>query len=85
MRKFGIALAGVSQGGSCKVTYLAAFPPEVQAILEKIRSTVSRAAPGAQEAISYGIPAFTLNGVLVYFASFKNTSGSIHLYHHVSD
>ena len=51
--------------------YVAAFPPEVRAILERIRRTVSRAAPDAQETISYRIPAFTLNGTLVYFAAFK--------------
>lgn len=55
--------------------YIAAFPPEVQAILEKIRSTISNAAPDAQETISYRMPAFTLNGVLVYFAAFKKHIG----------
>jgi len=55
--------------------YIAAFPPEIQAILEKIRSTISNAAPGAQEIISYLMPAFTLNGVLVYFAAFKKHIG----------
>jgi uncharacterized protein YdhG (YjbR/CyaY superfamily) len=47
----------------------------VQAILERIRSTVHKAAPAAQETISYQIPAFTLNGVLVYFAAFKKHIG----------
>ena len=51
--------------------YIAAFSPEVQAILERIRSTIRAAAPDAQEAISYRIPAFTRNGTLVYFAAFK--------------
>ena len=55
--------------------YIAAFPPEVQAILEKIRRTISAAAPDAQETISYQMPAFTLNGALVYFAAFKNHVG----------
>ena len=55
--------------------YIASFPPEVQAILEKIRSTIGNAAPGAQETISYNMPAFTLNGVLVYFAAFKQHIG----------
>ena len=36
---------------------------------------VSRAAPNAQETISYRIPAFKLNGVLVYFAAFKKHIG----------
>jgi len=51
--------------------YIAAFSPEVQAILERIRSTIRTAAPDAQETISYRIPAFTRNGTLVYFAAFK--------------
>lgn len=55
--------------------YIARFSPEVQAILERIRSTVRDAAPGAQETISYGIPAFRLNGILVYFAAFKKHIG----------
>ena len=55
--------------------YIAAFPPEVQSILENIRSTVRNAAPDAQETISYQMPAFTLNGVLVYFAAFKKHIG----------
>jgi uncharacterized protein YdhG (YjbR/CyaY superfamily) len=55
--------------------YIALFPAEVQEILEKIRSTISSAAPTAQETISYQIPAFTLNGTLVYFAAFKKHIG----------
>ena len=55
--------------------YIAGFSPEVQAILEKIRRTIGDAAPGAQETISYRIPAFKLNGTLVYFAAFKNHIG----------
>ena len=55
--------------------YIAAFSPEVQVILERVRLTISNAAPGAQETISYQIPAFTLSGALVYFAAFKNHIG----------
>lgn len=55
--------------------YIAAFSPEVQAILEKIRSTIRTAAPDAAETISYQMPAFTLSGALVYFAAFKNHIG----------
>ena len=55
--------------------YIAAFPPEVRAILERIRRTIREAAPDAQETISYQIPAFTLNGVLVYFAAMKKHIG----------
>jgi uncharacterized protein YdhG (YjbR/CyaY superfamily) len=55
--------------------YIASFSPDVQAILEKIRMTIRNAAPGAQETISYKIPAFRLNRILVYFAAFKNHIG----------
>jgi uncharacterized protein YdhG (YjbR/CyaY superfamily) len=55
--------------------YIASFSPEVQAILERIRLTIRNAAPGAQETISYKIPTFRLNGVLVYFAAFKKHIG----------
>jgi len=55
--------------------YIAGFSPEVQAILEKIRLTIREAAPDARETISYEIPAFRLNGILVYFAAFKKHIG----------
>ena len=55
--------------------YIAAFPPRVQAILKKVRATIRKAAPEAKETISYRIPAFTLDGVLVYYAAFKNHIG----------
>ena len=44
-------------------------------ILKKIRATIRRAAPDAQETISYGIPTFKLNGPLIYFAAFKSHIG----------
>ncbi len=53
--------------------YIANFPPEVQSILEQVRLTIRQAAPGAEETISYKIPAFKLNGkYLIYFAGYKN-------------
>ena len=56
--------------------YIATFPKEVQDVLEKIRSTIRESAPKAEEAISYGIPAFRLNGRgLVYFGAWKNHIG----------
>jgi len=55
--------------------YIAGFAPEVQAILERVRSTIRAAAPDAEETISYRIPAFTLHGALVYFAAFKHHIG----------
>jgi uncharacterized protein YdhG (YjbR/CyaY superfamily) len=55
--------------------YIAGFPPEVQAILEKVRTTIRKAAPRAEETISYQIPTFTLKGNLVHFAAFKKHIG----------
>ncbi len=55
--------------------YIARFPRDVQAVLKKMRATIKKAAPGAEEGISYGIPVFKLHGNLVYFGGFK---------HHVS-
>lgn len=56
--------------------YIAAFPQDVQAILEQIRRTIREAAPDAQETISYGMPTFTLNGrYLIYFAAYKKHIG----------
>ena len=53
--------------------YIAAFPEDVQKILQKIRRTIQKAAPQATEAISYGIPAFKLDDkAFIYFAAFKN-------------
>ena len=56
--------------------YIAAFPEEIQAMLEQIRATISKVAPTAEEAIKYAIPTFVLNGRnLVHFAAFKNHIG----------
>jgi uncharacterized protein YdhG (YjbR/CyaY superfamily) len=55
--------------------YIASFSPDVRAILEKIRLTIAGAAPEAEETISYNMPAFRLNGALVYFAAFKKHIG----------
>ncbi len=55
--------------------YIAGFPPAVQAILGRIREIVRAAAPGAQEAMSYQIPTFKLNGNLVHFAAFQHHIG----------
>ena len=56
--------------------YIAGFPHDVQEILEKIRMTIRKAAPDAEETISYQMPTFTLEGkYLVYFAAFKKHIG----------
>lgn len=55
--------------------YIAQSSTEVQPILKKIRDIVRRAAPKATERISYGMPAFGLQGDFIYFAAFKEHIG----------
>jgi uncharacterized protein YdhG (YjbR/CyaY superfamily) len=56
--------------------YIAGFPTEIQTVLVQIRALIKKAAPDADESISYGIPAFKQNGrPLVYIAGFKNHIG----------
>jgi uncharacterized protein YdhG (YjbR/CyaY superfamily) len=55
--------------------YIAGFPTDVRKILEKIRTTIKREAPDAEETIKYGMPTFTLEGNLVHFAAFKKHIG----------
>ena len=55
--------------------YIASFPPEVRARLSKVRATIRRHAPKAEERMSYGIPTFFLDGNLVHFAAFARHIG----------
>jgi len=55
--------------------YIAAFPENVQDVLQTIRDIIKHAAPEAEEAIKYRIPTFVLNGNLVHFAAFQNHVG----------
>jgi uncharacterized protein YdhG (YjbR/CyaY superfamily) len=55
--------------------YIATFPKNVQFILEEFRKAIQEAAPEAEETISYQMPAFRLNGILVWFAAHKNHIG----------
>jgi uncharacterized protein YdhG (YjbR/CyaY superfamily) len=55
--------------------YIASFPKDIQEILEKLRTTIRKAAPDAEEIINYQIPTFTLKGNLVHFAAFKKHIG----------
>lgn len=52
--------------------YIVTFPEDVQKRLEKIRQTIRKAAPEAKEVISYQMPAFRQNGILVHFGAFTN-------------
>jgi uncharacterized protein YdhG (YjbR/CyaY superfamily) len=52
--------------------YIATHPPDVQATLQRVRSAIRKAVPGAEEAISYQIPTYKLHGTyVVYFAGWK--------------
>ena len=55
--------------------YIATYPKNVQNVLQRIRQAIKEAAPKAEEAISYNMPAFKLNGNLVWFGAFKNHIG----------
>ena len=51
--------------------YHAAFPADIQLLLDKMRVTIRQAVPGAAEVISYNMPAYRQHGVLVYYAANK--------------
>jgi uncharacterized protein YdhG (YjbR/CyaY superfamily) len=55
--------------------YIAGYPPEVRVILKKLKATIRKAAPGAEEAIKYRLPTFVLSGNLVHFGAFKKHIG----------
>lgn len=55
--------------------YIAAFPEGTQTLLQEIRKTIIKAAPGIEEVISYKMPAYKHLGMLVYFAGYKNHIG----------
>jgi uncharacterized protein YdhG (YjbR/CyaY superfamily) len=55
--------------------YISNFPIETQKLLLQVRANIKKAAPGAQEVISYQMPAFKYHGLLVWFAGYKNHIG----------
>ena len=55
--------------------YIALQPVSIQKKLKDLRSAIRSVAPSAKEVISYNMPAFKLNNVLVYFAACKNHIG----------
>lgn len=60
--------------------YIAAYPEERQVFLTQIREAIKEAVPEAVEAISYGMPAFKLNGQSVWFAAYKHHIGLYPMY-----
>ena len=55
--------------------YISVFPESTQTLLEQMRTTIMKAAPKAEEVISYKMPAYKYYGMLVYFAGYKNHIG----------
>jgi len=56
--------------------YIAGFPPDVACLLQELRAIVREAAPDVTERISYGIPAFDLDGhPLIYLAGYERHIG----------
>lgn len=56
-------------------SYIREQPKDIRPVLERLRAGIRKAAPKAEEAISYGIPTFKLNGNLVHFAAWKTHIG----------
>ena len=55
--------------------YIAGFPQEIQLLLNQLRVTIRKAAPDAEEVISYAMPGYKYHGMLVFFAAYKNHIG----------
>jgi uncharacterized protein YdhG (YjbR/CyaY superfamily) len=56
--------------------YISRYPPGIQEILQNIRLTIKQAVPGAEEVISYQMPAFRYAGyMLIFFAAHENHAG----------
>lgn len=68
-------MAAIKKTPATVEDYIAAFPDDVQAVLEQIRATVRAAAPDLKEVISYGMPAYKQHGYVVFFAAFKHHIG----------
>lgn len=56
-------------------TYIAGFPASTQKLLQQVRDTIIKAAPGAEELISYAMPAYKKDGMLVFFAGYEKHIG----------
>ena len=55
--------------------YIATFPAKTKGLLKELRQVIKKAAPKAEEMISYNMPAYKLNGPLVYFAGYDHHIG----------
>lgn len=64
-----------SEGSESIDAYIADFPKDVQTLLKKLRMTIRKAAPKAEEKIAYGMPTFAMLRNIVYFAGYKHHIG----------
>ena len=67
-----MSVKGPKKGYSTIDEYIATFTKDIQGILKALRQAIRESAPKAEETISYQMPAFRLNGILVYFAAFRD-------------
>jgi uncharacterized protein YdhG (YjbR/CyaY superfamily) len=56
-------------------SYIASYPPKVAKLLKQLRAIIKKSAPGAEESISYMMPAYKLDGPLVYFGGYDKHIG----------
>jgi uncharacterized protein YdhG (YjbR/CyaY superfamily) len=73
--KKSISKDAIENGKELVDKYIAGFPKTTQLLLEKMRATIKKAVPKAEETVGYGIPTFKLNGNLVHFGGYKNHIG----------
>lgn len=55
--------------------YIAGFPMQSRKLLRQMKAVIKKAAPKAEEVISYGMPAFKFHGLLVWFAAHSKHIG----------
>jgi uncharacterized protein YdhG (YjbR/CyaY superfamily) len=67
-----MSMKGPKKGYRTIDEYICDFPKDIQGILKALRQAIRESAPKAEETISYQMPAFRLNGILVYFAAFRD-------------
>jgi uncharacterized protein YdhG (YjbR/CyaY superfamily) len=75
LTSLGLRFAAKQSQGDGIDSYILQFPADVQAVLKKVRETIRKAAPQAEEVISYKMPAFKQHGILVYLAAWKTHIG----------
>lgn len=55
--------------------YIEDFADEIKERLLQLRQLIKSSVPEVEEYISYGMPAYNYNGILIYFSAFKNHIG----------